>query len=99
MIVVLDDTILNGETMAPVREWLLQRFVLLGVHSLPFNAFLKARANIKTSVLHLRKKTTPDEGQGHVFMSINNNIGHDSRMRETPERNNLNDVFTVSEEW
>ncbi len=99
MLIVLDDTILNGETMAPVRQWLLANFILLGVHSLPFNAFFKARANIKTSVLHLRKKMAAYEEQGHVFMSITNNIGHDSRLNDTPERNNLNDVFTVYEEW
>ena len=39
-----------------LRKWLLNRFVILSIHSLPFNAFFKAAANIKTSILHLRKK-------------------------------------------
>lgn len=99
MLIVLDDTILNGDTMVDVRRWLMSHFVLLGIYSLPVNAFFKAKANIKTSVLHVRKKTSPDESQGHVFMAITNNIGHDSRAADTPHRNNLNDVFTVYDEW
>ena len=99
MLIVLDDTILNGETMMEARQWLLRRFVLLGIYSLPVNAFFKAKANIKTSVLHLRKKQNATEAQGHVFMAVTNNIGHDSRLFDTPERNNLNDVLTVYDEW
>lgn len=99
MLIVLDDTILNGETMLEVRQWLLRHFVLLGVYSLPINAFFKAKANIKTSVLHVRKKEDLEEPQGHVFMAATNNIGHDSRLSDTPHRNNLNDVFMVYDEW
>lgn len=99
MLIVIDDTILNGDTMLDVRRWLLRHFVVQAVYSLPVNAFFKARANIKTSVLHVRKKSKPEEEQGHIFMAITNNIGHDSRLHDTPERNNLNDVFTVYDEW
>jgi len=97
--IVLDDTILNGETCQPVRNWILKNFVLLGVHSLPFNAFFKAKANIKTSAIHLKKKVTEDDKQGHVFMSISNNIGHDNSLKDTPHRNNLNDIITIYSEW
>lgn len=99
ILIVLDDTILNGETCQSVRNWLLKNFVLLGVHSLPFNAFFKAKANIKTSAIHLRKKLSEDDDQGYVFMSISNNIGHDNSLKDTPHRNNLNDIFNVYSEW
>lgn len=99
MLIVLDDTILNGKSYTLVREWMLAKFVLLGVHSLPFNAFFKARANVKTSILHLRKKVDATDEQGHVFMSISNNIGHDNALNDTYERNNLNDIFNVYSEW
>lgn len=99
MLIVLDDTVLNGATHQKVREWLLSNFVLLGVHSMPFNAFFKAKANIKTSVLHLRKKSDVSEKQGYVFMSISNNIGHDNALNDTPERNNLNDILNTYLEW
>lgn len=99
MLIVLDDTVLNGKSLTMERKWLLDNFILLGVHSLPFNAFFKAKANIKTSILHLRKKKDKSEGQGDVFMSISNNIGHDNATNETPLRNNLNEIFTAYMEW
>ena len=99
MLIVIDDTVLNGSTKLDVRKWILQKFVVLGVHSMPFNAFFKARANIKTSVLHLRKKNNESEDQGHVFMSISNNIGHDNALNDTPERNNLTDILSAYFEW
>lgn len=99
MLIVLDDTILNGKSYQELREWILERFVLLGVHSLPFNTFLKAKANIKTSILHLRKKRDKDDLQGTVFMSISNNIGHDNSLKDTPTRNNLTEILIAYLEW
>jgi MoaA/NifB/PqqE/SkfB family radical SAM enzyme len=34
--------VLNGETNRDQRKWIFDNFVVLGVHSLPFNAFFKA---------------------------------------------------------
>jgi type I restriction enzyme M protein len=99
MLIVLDDTFLNGAKLRDCRIWLLKHFVLLGVHSLPFNTFFKAKANIKTSILHLRKKSDAKEEQGHVFMSISNNVGHDNALNDTPNRNNLNNIFNAFAEW
>lgn len=99
MLIVFDDTILNGATCYDIRKWFLKNFVIIGVHSLPFNAFFKAKANIKTSIFHLRKKIDDSEKQGHIFMSISNNIGHDNSLRDTPEKNNLNDILNVYMEW
>ena len=99
MLIVLDDTVLNGKTQKPIREWILEKFVVLGIHSLPFNTFFKAKANIKTSILHVRKKMTDNEGQGYVFMSIANNVGHDNHCKDTPERKNLIDILMNYFEW
>ncbi len=99
MLIVLDDTILNGKSYEEFRKWILKKFVILGVHSLPFNTFLKAKANIKTSILHIRKKLNNDDTQGSVFMSISNNIGHDNALHDTPQRNNLNAILTAYLEW
>ena len=99
MLIVLDDTLLNGKSYEELRKWILKNFVVLGVHSLPFNTFLKAKANIKTSILHLRKKVNEEDTQGCVFMSISNNIGHDNSLHDTPQRNNLNAILTAYLEW
>ncbi|GAB6274996.1 MAG: hypothetical protein STSR0004_18610 [Peptococcaceae bacterium] len=82
-----------------LRKWLLNRFVILSIHSLPFNAFFKAAANIKTSILHLRKKVRPEESQGYIFMSITNNVGHNNSLKDTPYRNNLNEILATYLEW
>lgn len=99
MLIVLDDTILNGKSYEELRKWIMDKFVILGIHSLPFNTFLKAKANIKTSILHLRKKVDATDTQGTVFMSISNNIGHDNSLHDTPQRNNLNAILAAYLEW
>ena len=99
MLMVLDDTVMNGKTYENVREWIINHFIVLGIHSLPFNAFFKAKANIKTSILHLRKKKKNIETQSSVFMSISNNIGHDNSLRDTPFRNNLTENLIAYLEW
>ena len=99
LIIVLDDTVLNGKSYEDIREWILSKFIILGVHSLPFNAFFKAKANIKTSILHLRKKVNSREEQGTIFMSIANNVGHDNSLNDTPNRNNLIEILTAYTEW
>ena len=99
MLIVLDDTILNGKSYEDLRKWIMNKFVILGIHSLPFNTFLKAKANIKTSIIHLRKKIDRSDLQGTVFMSISNNIGHDNSLHDTPQRNNLNAILTAYLEW
>ena len=99
ILIILDDTVINGSNQRWVRDWMLEKFVVLGVHSLPFNAFFKAKANIKTSILHMRKKEDENDTQGHVFMSITNNIGHDNRLKDTVERNNLVDILMTYFEW
>lgn len=99
MLIILDDTILNGKSYEPVRKWILEKFVILSIHSLPFNAFFKAKANIKTSILHLRKKIKTEEQQGYIFMSISNNIGHDNALRDTLNKNNLPDILNTYLEW
>jgi type I restriction enzyme M protein len=99
LLIVLDDTVINGKTFENIREWILEKFIVLGIHSLPFNAFYKAGAGVKTSILHLRKKINSNEIQGHIFMSVSNNIGHDNSLKDTPERNNLTDTLLAYLEW
>lgn len=99
MLIILDDTVINGKTFLSTRKWLVEKFIIMGIHSLPFNAFFKANANIKTSILHLRKKISPEERQPHIFMSVANNIGHDNSLRDTPFRNNLTEILIAYLEW
>jgi len=98
LLTIIDDTVLNGESAAHHRKFILDNFIIRQVISLPFNAFFKADANIKTSILHLRKKRL-GEHQGHIFMAITNNIGHNDHKLDTPNRDNLRVVASLFEEW
>lgn len=98
LLTVIDDTILNGDSSQKYRDFILENFIIIQVVSLPFNTFFRADANIKTSIIHLRRKAI-GETQGNIFMAITNNIGHDDHSIDTPERNNLQDVAKFFEEW
>lgn len=98
LLTIIDDTVLNGQDSQKYRDFILEHFIIIQIVSLPFNTFFRAEANIKTSILHLRKKR-PNEEQGSTFMAITNNIGHDDHSRDTPERNNLTVVARKFEEW
>ena len=81
-----------------MRNFIFDNFILKQVISLPFNAFFPAQANVKTSMLHLRRRKQ-DEQQGDVFMAITNNIGHDDHCRNTPHRNNMDHVAAFHDQW
>ena len=98
LVTVIDDTVLNGPSAVRHRQFIRDNFVIRQIVSLPFNAFFKASANIKTSILHLRKRR-PGEEQGTVFMAITNNVGHDDHKRDTPNRDNLSIVASYYQRW
>jgi type I restriction enzyme M protein len=98
LLTIIDDTVLNGENSQKYRDFILNNFVIIQIVSLPFNAFFRADANIKTSMMHLRKKA-PGESQGDIFMAITNNIGHDDHQRDTPARNNIQTLLQYFQEW
>ncbi len=98
LLTVIDDTILNGVQGGAFRKFIRDNFIIRQVISLPFNAFFRAQANIKTSILHLRRKRT-GERQGDVFMAITNNVGHDDHKHDTPHRDNLPEIANMYIEW
>ena len=89
LLTVMDESILNTDSAKPFREYIKKHFIIRAVISLPRNAFVKTESSVKTSVLYLRKKVSPDESQPKVFMAISKNIGHNDAGRDTPEENDL----------
>jgi len=98
LLTIIDDTVINGENSQNYRDYILDKFIIVQIVSLPFNTFFRADANIKTSMLHLRKKAE-NEKQGDIFMAITNNIGHDDHQIDTPGRNNLPIITKYFAEW
>ncbi len=83
--IVLPDGILTNSSLQGVRDWLLQRFQLLAVVSLPQEAFQHAGAGVKASVIFVRKRAEneqPDDDEA-IFMAAPANIGYDATGRKT----------------
>lgn len=83
--VVLPDGLLTNASLQGVRDWLLERFKVLAVVSLPQFAFAHFGAGVKSSVVFLEKRplnaTASDEEA--IFMAMAENIGYDATGRNT----------------
>lgn len=78
--VVLPDGILTNSSLQYVRDFLLDRFQLLAVVSLPQTAFAHYGAGVKASLVFIRKRTEkekPDDNEA-VFMAAPEFIGYDA---------------------
>jgi type I restriction-modification system DNA methylase subunit len=97
----MDESVLNTLTSKRFRQYLLDKFFLRVVISLPRNTFVKAQGSVKTSILYLQKKADPTERQPEVFMAICGNVGHSDSGKERPLLNELPgilDAFQFYEE-
>ena len=78
--IVLPDGILTNSSLQGVRDWLLEKFQLLAVVSLPQFAFSHYDAGVKASIVFLRKlkdgETVADDTP--IFMALAENIGYDA---------------------
>ena len=65
---IIDDSVLSGASYSHVRDYIREHFIVIAIVSLPGDAFRRASARVKTSilVLRLRKK---GEIQSDVFMA------------------------------
>lgn len=83
--IVLPDGILTNSSLQGVRDWLLARFQLLAVVSLPQEAFQHSGAGVKASMVFVRKRAedeVPDDDEA-IFMAAPANIGYDATGRKT----------------
>jgi type I restriction enzyme M protein len=83
MAIVLPDGILSNRSTQYVREWIEEKSSIKAIISLPVETFSPFGANIKTSVLILRKnmvgeKILPDH---KVFMADIQSVGYDGSGR------------------
>lgn len=89
LVTVMDESVLNTLTSKPFRRYILQKFIVRAVFSLPKNTFVKAQGSVKTSVLYLRKKSDEPEPQPTIFMAICGNVGHSDSGKERPNLDEL----------
>jgi type I restriction enzyme M protein len=74
ILAIIDESILSGESYKSVRNYLRDKFVIIGIISLPGDAFKRASARVKTSILILRKKGV-GEVQPELFMTASSYLG------------------------
>ena len=82
--VVLPDGILTNSSLQYVRDFLLERFQLLAVVSLPQTAFAHFGAGVKASVVFLRRRAEGEKPKDSeaIFMAAPEKIGYDATGRK-----------------
>lgn len=83
--IVLPDGILTNGSLQGVRDWVMERFQILAVISLPQAAFQHSGASVKASLLFVRRrgaKEVADDNEA-IFMAAPANIGYDATGRDT----------------
>ncbi len=82
--VVLPDGILTNSSQQYVRDYLLERFQLLAVVSLPQLAFAHFGAGVKASIVFLRKRAVNEQSNDNeaIFMAAPESIGYDATGRK-----------------
>ncbi len=83
--VVVPDGILTNASLQGVRDWLMKRFQVLAVVSLPQFAFQHYDAGVKASIIFLRKRGAAEQPNDDeaIFMAQAENIGYDATGRKT----------------
>jgi type I restriction enzyme M protein len=92
--VVLPDGLLTNASLQGVRNWILERFKVLAVVSLPQFAFAHFGAGVKSSVVFLEKRhpNIPVSDDEAIFMAMAENIGYDATGRTTYKVEVLNET-------
>ena len=83
--IVLPDGILTNSSMQYVRDFILEKFQLLAVVSLPQCAFAHFGAGVKASVIFVRKRKANEKPNGEeaIFMAAPELIGYDATGKKT----------------
>lgn len=84
LLTVIDDSVISGRNYQLVRDFIRERFIIRGVISLHGDAFQRAGARAKTSILYLTKRSDdPDETQPAAFVYESRYIGLDDVVAKT----------------
>ena len=101
--ILVPDGILSnmGRDYVALRRYVLRECLVRAVVSLPAGTFKQYGTDVKTSVLLLQRKRSPEETQEYVFMAIARHIGYDThaeRYRKEPQ-NDLPTLLNKYREW
>jgi len=83
LLTVIDDSILGGKKNGYVRDYIREKFVIRAVISLHGDAFRRAGARVKTSVLYLTRRAGDDDEQPSAFVHETRYVGQDDVVPKT----------------
>lgn len=97
--IVLPDGILTNSSSRYVRDFILEKFQLLAVVSLPHCAFAHFGAGVKASVIFVRKRNPNEKTDANedIFMASPELIGYDATGRKTDSQ--LDEIIKKYEEF
>ncbi|MGD0282678.1 MAG: N-6 DNA methylase [Dissulfurispiraceae bacterium] len=83
--IILPDGVLTNSSLQGVRDWLIGKFQILAVVSLPQSAFAHFGAGVKASIVFVRKRADNEKPKDDeaIFMAVADNIGYDATGRKT----------------
>lgn len=98
--IILPDGVLTNSSLQYVRDFLLERFALLAVVSLPATAFSHYGAGVKSSLVFVRKRGENElaDEEEPIFMAAPQHIGYDAKGRKT-ESNDLDEIVQQYREF
>jgi len=79
ILAIVDDSILTGTSYVYIRNYIRKQFIIQGIVSLPGDAFKRASARVKTSLLILRKRKE-NETQKDLFMASARYLGLEKKV-------------------
>jgi type I restriction enzyme M protein len=84
LLTVMDDSVLSGRNYSHVRDFIRERFIIRAIVSLHGDAFQRAGARAKTSILYLTKRSSdPWESQPSAFVYESRYVGLDDVVPRT----------------
>ena len=85
IVTVIDDSVLSNKTYSFARKFIRERFIIRAIISLHGDAFQRAGARVKTSILYLTKPLNSCDSQPCVFVYESRYVGLDDTVPRTPE--------------
>ncbi len=95
MAIVLPDGIYGNESLAYIRQWLLDKARIVAIVDVPIETFMP-NTSTKTSIMILQKLPKEEIPEDYpIFMAVAETCGHDRRGKELPN----DDIKQVAEEF
>jgi len=101
LVTIIDESVLNTDTDKSCRDFIYENYLVRAIISLPRMTFLRAGANVKTSILYLEKKRDKSEEQPYTFYARCENSGCDPRnlRKIDPSKSDLKGILVKFREF